>query len=143
MKGGFAMRAASAWPQSRRPSIRPAFLCVLAAMFPYSDVHGASRGQRRALSDGGRLIAAVGGTAQGDGRRVMHRAPSWNVSWVGIERSGPRACWNFPKKVFRNMPRKKFRSQKAIFLIFAKKNFRFREFGSCPLEFRARDPTIF
>jgi len=60
---------------------------------------------------------------------------------VGSERSGRALAEFLQKKISKFCP-KKFRSQKAIVLIFAKKIFRFREFGSCRLEFRARDPTI-
>jgi hypothetical protein len=53
----------------------------------------------------GRLIAAVGCDAQRRGRRAMHRAPSWNVSSSAL--SDPaRALAKFPKKVFRNLPKK-------------------------------------
>jgi hypothetical protein len=49
-----------------------------------------------------------------------------------------RALAEFLQKKFRNLPEKKFQS---IFRFLPKK-IGFREFGSCRLEFRARDPTI-
>jgi hypothetical protein len=58
---------------------------------------------------------------------------------VGIERSGPTQGDYFKKEKNFWVRRK---NSDPNFLIFAKKNFRFRELGSCRLEFRARDPTI-
>jgi hypothetical protein len=60
---------------------------------------------------------------------------------VGIERSGPAQGDYFKKKKFFGFI-KKIPIPKSNFLIFAKNIFRFRELGSCRLEFRARDPTI-
>jgi hypothetical protein len=63
------------------------------------------------------------------------------VSWSAL--SDPaRALSRLFQKSFWKFAQKKIRFQKAIFLIFGKKIFSFREFGSCRLEFRARDPTI-
>jgi hypothetical protein len=112
MKGGFAMRAASAWPQSWRPSIRPALavraggnVCVT-FMEP--------RAANGALYRMGRLIAAVGGNAQRGGRRAMHRAPSWNVSWSALG-DPARALAEFLQKSFLKFASKKTDPKKAIF----------------------------
>jgi hypothetical protein len=120
MKGGFALRAASAWPQSRRPSISA---CICRACWRQrlrTVTFTGPRAANDALYRTGSFTVAPRQHCRRP--RPAHNAPGTILArlLVGIERSGPARLLNFSKKNFRNLPQKNAEPKTRVFVFVQK-----------------------